>query len=155
FALKRSLDDSNSSTVARCSSAWNLLETTLSTESQKSGRKPVNKVTGVRGERRQKDNGIPSGVHMTQRTRQQASVFDEEAILRKIARQPKQEAGFKQLVRELGAHGNDRRRLADELLRLVRQRKLVKVGKDRFSLPHAAEEKNLVSGTLSMHRDGY
>ncbi|MBV8205296.1 MAG: hypothetical protein JO041_00765, partial [Acidobacteria bacterium] len=41
----------------------------------------------------------------------------EHEILRIIERQPKQEAGFKQLVRELGAHGNERRRLADELSR--------------------------------------
>ena len=58
-------------------------------------------------------------------------------------------------MRELGAHGADRRRLGEELVRLVRQRKLVQVTKDRFALPRAAEKKNLISGRLSMHRDGY
>jgi ribonuclease R len=98
-------------------------------------------------------------MRMSERHRQHATPsagsFDEESIVRKISRQPKQEAGFKQLVRELGAHGADRRRLADELIRLVRHRKLVKIGKDRFALPHAAEKKNLITGRLSMHRDGY
>src|SRR5205807_1160362 len=87
--------------------------------------------------------------------RQHNQEIDEQAILRKIARQPKQTAGFKQLVRELGAHGNDRRRLGEELVRLVRQRKLVQIAKDRFAIPQAAEKKNLTSGRLSMHRDGY
>ena len=86
---------------------------------------------------------------------QRDRAINEEAILRKIARQPRQTAGFKQLVRELGARGNDRRALGEELVRLVRQRKLVQISKDRFAIPQAAEKKNLVSGRLSMHRDGY
>src|SRR5215472_16951536 len=79
----------------------------------------------------------------------------EADILKKIERQPRQEAGFKQLVRELGARGNARRELADELARLVRQRKLVQTAKDRFAIPRADVQKNLISGRLSMHRDGY
>src|SRR2546430_17317342 len=82
-------------------------------------------------------------------------MISESAILQKITRQPNQEAGFKQLVREMGARGNDRRALADELVRLVRHKKLVQVAKDRFAIPRAAEKKNLISGRLSMHRDGY
>src|SRR5215469_10051078 len=79
----------------------------------------------------------------------------EADILKKIERQPKQEAGFKQLVRELGARGNARRELADELARLVKHRKLVQTTKDRFAIPRAAAQKDLISGRLSMHRDGY
>src|SRR5207237_710760 len=82
-------------------------------------------------------------------------MISESAILQKITRQPKQEAGFKQLVREMGARGNDRRALADELVRMVRHKKLVQVAKDRFAIPRAAEKKNLISGRLNMHRDGY
>jgi ribonuclease R len=92
---------------------------------------------------------------MSERHRQHGAQIDEPAILRKIARQPRQTAGFKQLVRELGARGNDRRQLGEELVRLVRQRKLVQIAKDRFAIPQAAEKKNLASGRLSMHRDGY
>src|SRR5438067_750542 len=82
-------------------------------------------------------------------------MISESTILQKITRQPKQEAGFKQLVRELGARGNDRRALADELVRLVRHKKLVQVAKDRFAIPRAAEKKILITGRLNMHRDGY
>src|SRR5437763_16270918 len=82
-------------------------------------------------------------------------MISEAAILQKITRQPKQEAGFKQLVRELGARGNDRRALADDLVRLVRHKKRVQVTRDRFAIPRAAEKKNLISGRLSMDRDGY
>src|ERR1051325_9832124 len=82
----------------------------------------------------------------------------EAEILKKIERQPKQEAGFKQLVRELGARGNARRELADELVRLVKQRKLAQPSKDRFAIPKAAQKdghQDLISGRLSMHRAGY
>src|SRR5437763_6241135 len=83
----------------------------------------------------------------------------EADILKKIERQPKQEAGFKQLLRELGARGNVRRELADELVRLVKHRKLVQTSKDRFAIPRAAAQrdghKDLISGRLSMHRDGF
>jgi len=40
-------------------------------------------------------------------------------ILKKIERQPKHTAGYKQLVRELGLHGNERRELSEKLSRLV------------------------------------
>lgn len=93
------------------------------------------------------------------RTKDAHGGITEADILKKIERQPKQEAGFKQLVRELGARGNARRELADELVRLVKQRKLVQPSKDRFAIPRAAAhkdgQKDLISGRLSMHRDGY
>ena len=41
--------------------------------------------------------------------------FSDSAILRHIARQPKQTASHKQLLRELGVKGDARRELADRL----------------------------------------
>ena len=45
-------------------------------------------------------------------------MLSDSAILKKIERQPRQTAGYKQLVRELGARGNERRELAERLRQL-------------------------------------
>jgi ribonuclease R len=82
-------------------------------------------------------------------------MLTEAAILKHIARQPKRQAGFKQLVRELGLHGDERRELSDRLQKLVAAGALIPVDADRYALPQAAADKNLVSGRLTMHRDGF
>ena len=82
-------------------------------------------------------------------------MISDSAILRKIGQQPKQSAGFKQLVRELGVRGEERRALAEQLDQLVRRGELSAQNGDRFSIPKKAADKNLVAGRLSMHRDGY
>ena len=83
-------------------------------------------------------------------------MISDAAILRKIGQQPRQSAGFKQLVRELGAQGVDeRRRLAERLRKLVERGQLIAVERDLFILPRAAAGRNLVAGRLSIHRDGY
>ena len=46
-------------------------------------------------------------------------MLSDSAILKHIARQPKRSAGFKQLVRELGLHGDERRDLNERLQKLV------------------------------------
>ena len=76
-------------------------------------------------------------------------------ILKKISRQPKRMAGFKQMVRELGVRGDGRREFAERLKHLVAQGQLVQVDSDRFALPQAAAGKNMAVGRLSMHRDGF
>jgi ribonuclease R len=76
-------------------------------------------------------------------------------ILKKISHQPKHIAGFKQLVRELGLHGNERRELQERLSRLVSKGELRQLDSDRYALPQTASGKNLVVGRLSMHRDGF
>jgi ribonuclease R len=81
-------------------------------------------------------------------------LFDS-AILKKIERQPKGTAGFKQLVRELGLHGEERRELSDRLQRLVSSSQLIQVDSDRYAIPKAAANKNVLVGRLSMHRDDY
>jgi ribonuclease R len=82
-------------------------------------------------------------------------MITDTAILRNIERQPKQSAGLKQLIRELGAHGHERRELAARLHELVRRGELVEVTRDRYSLPRGASGKNVILGRLHMHRDGY
>jgi ribonuclease R len=82
-------------------------------------------------------------------------MITDSAILRKIGQQPKQSAGLKQLVRELGVRGEDRRAFAGQLDQLVRRGALVLHDGDRYAIPKKAADKNLVSGRLTMHRDGY
>ena len=82
-------------------------------------------------------------------------MLSDSAILKHIGRQPKRTAGFKQLVRELGLHGDERRKLNDHLQKLVSNGALVPVDSDRFALPQAAADKNLAIGRLTMHRDGF
>ena len=76
-------------------------------------------------------------------------------ILKKIERQPKRTAGFKQLVHELGLRGEARRELAEQLDRMIAEGRLQKVDSDRYAIPQAASGRNLIVGRLSMHRDGF
>jgi ribonuclease R len=81
--------------------------------------------------------------------------LSDSAILKKIERQPKGTAGFKQLVRELGLHGVARHELSERLQSLVSSGQLIQVDSDRYAIPKAAASKNVLVGRLSMHRDGY
>ncbi len=82
-------------------------------------------------------------------------MISDSSILKKIQRQPKQTAGYKQLVRELGLRGDERRELNDRLRKLVTSGQLIADGSDRYAIPQAASGKNLVAGKLSLHRDGF
>jgi ribonuclease R len=82
-------------------------------------------------------------------------MLSDTAILTHIARQPKRQAGYKQLVRELGLHGEERRDLNDHLQALIKRGALIPIDTDRYQLPQAAADKNLIAGRLSMHRDGF
>jgi ribonuclease R len=82
-------------------------------------------------------------------------MLSDAAILKHIARQPKHQAGYKQLVRELGLHGEERRDLNDHLQKLVKSGALIPIDSDRYALPQAAADKNLIAGRLTMHRDGF
>src|SRR5581483_2505136 len=81
-------------------------------------------------------------------------MLSDAAILRKIQHQPRQTAGYKQLVRELGLHGDERRELAARLQKLVSSGQLVEVDSDRYAIPQASG-RNLLARRLSLHRDGY
>src|SRR5579863_1572517 len=92
---------------------------------------------------------------MIRRSRLILDKLSDSAILKKIERQPKSTAGFKQLVRELGLHGNARQELSDRLKHLVSSGQLVQIDSDRYAIPKAPASKNVLVGKLSMHRDGY
>src|SRR5438270_1211474 len=82
-------------------------------------------------------------------------MLSDSAILKKIERQPKHTAGYKQLVRELGLHGDGRRELTDRLKSLVAGGQLRQVDSDRYAIPQAATGKNAAVGRLTVHRDGF
>jgi ribonuclease R len=82
-------------------------------------------------------------------------MLSDSAILRKIERQPRQTAGFKQLLRELGLHGPERRQLGEALQRLVTSGQLTQVESDRYTVSQASSGKNVIAGKLSLHRDGF
>jgi ribonuclease R len=82
-------------------------------------------------------------------------MLSDSAILKKIQRQPRQTAGYKQLVREMGLHGDERRELHERLQKMIAVGQLLAVESDRYAIPQAASDKNLVVGRLTMHRDGF
>jgi len=82
-------------------------------------------------------------------------MLSDATILQHIARQSKRQAGYKQLVRELGLHGSERRELTDHLQKLVKTGRIIPIDSDRYALPQAAADKNLIAGRLTMHRDGF
>ena len=82
-------------------------------------------------------------------------MLSDSTILKHIAKQAKHTAGLKQLVRELGLHGDERRELNGLLQKLVQTGRLVVVDSDRYAIPQTAADKNLIVGRLSMHRDGF
>ena len=82
-------------------------------------------------------------------------MLSDSAILKKIEQQSKRTAGFKQLARELGVHGDARRELFERLKHLAAGGQLQQVGPDRYAIPQAAAGKNMAVGRLSMHRDGF
>jgi len=84
-------------------------------------------------------------------------MLTDAIILKKIQRQPKQTAGYKQLVRELGLHGDQRKELSGRLQKMISVGQLVKMDSDRYAIPQvaAASGKNLIAGKLSLHRDGF
>jgi ribonuclease R len=81
--------------------------------------------------------------------------LSDSAILRHIARQPRQTASHKQLLRELGVKGEARRELTDRVHALVSKGDLLQVDSDRYAIPQATKGRNLLVGRLTMHRDGF
>ena len=82
-------------------------------------------------------------------------MLSDSNILKKIEQQAKHTAGLKQLLRELGLHGAERRELETRLKKLVQNGQLIQVDSDRYAIPRAASGKNLIVGRLSQHRDGF
>jgi ribonuclease R len=82
-------------------------------------------------------------------------MITEQEILRYLAKQPRHLAGYKQILHDFGVRGKERRPLEQMLREMTRHKKLVSIGKERWALPSAAADNNLVLGRLRMHRDGY
>src|SRR5262249_388571 len=82
-------------------------------------------------------------------------MLSDSAILKKIERQPRQTVAYKQLVRELGLHGDERQNLRGLLQALVKRGQLLEIDSGRFAIPKAGAGKNLIAGKLSLHRDGF
>jgi len=82
-------------------------------------------------------------------------MLSDSAILAHIARQSKRQAGYKQLVREMGLHGEERRDLTERLQKLAKSGQIIPIDSDRYQLPQAAVDKNVIVGRLTMHRDGF
>ena len=96
-----------------------------------------------------------SDCQITQLQIYKMSFLSDSAILRHIARQPKQTASHKQLLRELGVKGEARRELTDRLYALVSKGELLQVDSERYAIPQATKGRNLLVGRLTMHRDGF
>jgi ribonuclease R len=82
-------------------------------------------------------------------------MISENDLLQHIEDQPQRAAGYKQLIRELSLRGRERIELESMLADLVVRGKLVLVARDRYAIASAAVNRNLVVGTLTMHRDGF
>ncbi len=82
-------------------------------------------------------------------------MISESDLLQHIEDQPQRAAGYKQLVRELSLRGREREELESLLADLVVRGKLVLVARDRYAIAEAAINRNLVVGSLTMHRDGF
>ena len=93
-------------------------------------------------------------------------MLSDQQIISHIQRQPKATASYKLLLREMRIKGHQRRELETRLRALVRRGSLHEVGRDRYMIPGSkpgkgaermerAQERNLIAGKLTMHRDGF
>ncbi len=80
-------------------------------------------------------------------------MLDTLQLLDHINRLPHGRAGYKQLVRELGVKGEDRRELDRLLEQLVQRGRLIEPRSGHYILTDRQNE--YVAGRLSLHRDGY
>src|SRR5579872_98188 len=77
----------------------------------------------------------------------------DSALLDHISHLPHARANFKQLVRELGSKGDDRRELESLLASLVAHGDLIELRSGHFAV--TARSREFAVGRLNMHRDGY
>jgi len=77
----------------------------------------------------------------------------DAALLEHITRLPHSRANFKQLVRELGARGEDRAALETALARLAARGDLIELRSGHYTI--TARSREFASGRVIMHRDGY
>ncbi|NWF85251.1 MAG: VacB/RNase II family 3'-5' exoribonuclease [Bryobacteraceae bacterium] len=77
----------------------------------------------------------------------------ERDILDRLERAPHGRAGYKQLVRELGARGAARRDIETALDALARKGRIIELRGGQYVL--ASRSREYAVGRLNMHRDGY
>ena len=79
--------------------------------------------------------------------------LSDREILDRIRHMPHAKASFKNLVRELGAHGEQRDVLEGMLTKMVEKGQLVEYRNGQYVA--ASHSKEYIVGRLSVHRDGY
>jgi ribonuclease R len=77
----------------------------------------------------------------------------DAALLQHISRLPHARAGFKHLVRELGARGETRAELETALARLAARGELIELRSGQYVV--TARSREFAVGRLNVHRDGY
>src|SRR3954471_19459620 len=77
----------------------------------------------------------------------------DRALLDHISRLPHARATFKQLVREIGAKGDQREDLETSLNRLTARGDLIELRSGQYAV--TARSREFAVGRLAMHRDGY
>ena len=77
----------------------------------------------------------------------------DTALLDHLSKLPHSRANFKQLVRELGAKGEERTELEATLARLTARGELIETRAGQYAV--TARSREFVVGRLNMHRDGY
>src|SRR5262249_41105194 len=76
----------------------------------------------------------------------------EEQILSLLKKAPAHLMSFRQLIRELDFDDSERHEIRQILHGMVKSGGVIKLKGNRFTLP---EERSMISGKLSAHRDGY
>lgn len=76
----------------------------------------------------------------------------EEQVLSLLKKAPEQLMSFRQLIRALELDDSERHEIRQVLHGMVKSGNVIKLKGNRFSLP---EERSVISGKLSAHRDGY
>ena len=76
----------------------------------------------------------------------------EEQIVRLLKQAPEHLMNFRQLIRELDLDSDQRHEFRQLLHEMVKSGTLIRLKGNRYTLP---EEKSLIAGRLSAHRDGY
>ncbi|PYV40686.1 MAG: hypothetical protein DMG06_19500 [Acidobacteria bacterium] len=76
----------------------------------------------------------------------------EEKVISRLKAAPAQLMSFRQLVRELEIDSDQRHEVRHLLHEMVKEGTLLKLKGNRYALP---EQKSVIVGKLSAHRDGY
>src|SRR4029079_18037474 len=76
----------------------------------------------------------------------------EEKIITLVKSAPEHLISFRQLLRSMELDAGERHEIRQLLHQMVKAGSLIKLKGNRFTLP---EQRTVISGKLSLHRDGY